>query len=180
MSGAVLSIGSNIGDRLAHLQSVCDGLGDRVVAASRVYATEPWGGVEQQDFLNATLLVEDAARTARDWLDVGQHLENEARRVRDQRWGPRTLDVDVISVWDDGAVVESTDPVLTLPHPRAAERAFVLIPWLDADPEAVLRHRGSDVPVADLLAALTPADRDGVRLTEHTLTTAGTDAGKQT
>jgi 2-amino-4-hydroxy-6-hydroxymethyldihydropteridine diphosphokinase len=169
VSKAVLSIGSNIGDRLAHLQSVCDGLDGHVLAISRVYATDPWGGVEQQDFFNAVLLVDDDARSADDWLSVGQHLEQRARRVRDQRWGPRTLDVDVISVVSDGATVISADPVLTLPHPRAAERAFVLIPWLDVEPEATLRHRGADVPVAELLDALPAADRAGVRPTDATL-----------
>jgi 2-amino-4-hydroxy-6-hydroxymethyldihydropteridine diphosphokinase len=180
VSSAVLSIGSNIGDRLAHLQSVCVGLGGQVVRVSRVYATEPWGGVEQQDFLNAVLLVDDPSRTARDWLAVGQQLENEARRIRDQRWGPRTLDVDVVSVVDGGTTVVSEDPVLTLPHPRAAERAFVLIPWLDVDPDAVLHRRGADVPVTTLLAALTPADRDGVRLTDHTLMVSRAGAGDRT
>jgi 2-amino-4-hydroxy-6-hydroxymethyldihydropteridine diphosphokinase len=165
----VLSIGSNIGDRLAHLQSVCDGLDDHVVAVSRVYATDPWGGVDQQDFFNAVLLVDDDARTADDWLTVGRDLEQQARRVRDQRWGPRTLDVDVISVEVDGTTVISADPVLTLPHPRAAERAFVLIPWLDVDPDARLRHGDADVPIAQLLRALSTGERDGVRPTEHTL-----------
>jgi 2-amino-4-hydroxy-6-hydroxymethyldihydropteridine diphosphokinase len=165
----VLSIGSNIGDRLAHLQSVCDGLDEHVVAISRVYATAPWGGVEQQDFFNAVLLVDDDARTAGDWLAAGQHLEQQARRIRDQRWGPRTLDVDVISVVADGTTVISADPVLTLPHPRAAERAFVLIPWLDVEPHATLHHGDADVPIAQLLTALPTAERDGVRPTEHAL-----------
>ncbi|WP_207837503.1 2-amino-4-hydroxy-6-hydroxymethyldihydropteridine diphosphokinase [Williamsia soli] len=169
MSRAVLSIGSNIGDRLAHLQSVCDGLGTTVVAASGVYSTPPWGGVEQQDFLNAVLIVDDAQRDAGQWLEAGQKLEQQADRERVQRWGPRTLDVDVISVPHDDGEVVSDDPVLTLPHPRAAERAFVLVPWLDADADATLWHAGSRVSVAKLLAALPTSERDGVTRTDDRL-----------
>lgn len=166
MSRAVLSIGSNIGDRPAQLQSVCEGLGGAVVAVSRVYSTAPWGGVEQQDFLNAVVLVDDPARDAGQWLSAGQELERQADRRRDQRWGPRTLDVDVISVFRPGGEIISDDPVLTLPHPRAAERAFVLAPWLDVDPQAELWHAGSRVPVATLLDALPAAERDGVHRTD--------------
>lgn len=162
MSRAVLSIGSNIGDRSAHLQSVCDGLGGAVVAVSSVYSTAPWGGVEQQDFLNAVVLVDDPARDADQWLTAGQELEAQADRRREQRWGPRTLDVDVISVLRPEGEIVAEDPVLTLPHPRAAERAFVLIPWLDVDPQAVLWHVDSRVPVATLLDALPATERDGV------------------
>lgn len=172
MSRAVLSIGSNIGDRLANLQTVCDGLGAAVVATSGVYSTPPWGGVEQQDFLNAVLLVDDAERDAGQWLAAGQELEQQAERVRVQRWGPRTLDVDVISVPQDGTELVSNDPVLTLPHPRAAERAFVLIPWLDVDPDAVLWHDGTRVPVSALLAALPAAERAGVSRTDDALATS--------
>ncbi len=166
MSRAVLSIGSNIGDRLAHLQSVCDGLGDVVVAASGVYSTAPWGGVEQQDFFNAVVVVDDPARDAGQWLSAGQELEQQADRRREQYWGPRTLDVDVISVpVDDGEII-SDDPVLTLPHPRAAQRAFVLIPWLDVDRQAELWQAGDRVPVTTLLGALPAAERDGVHRTD--------------
>lgn len=173
MSRAVLSIGSNIGDRLAHLQSVCDGLGTAVVTASGVYSTPPWGGVEQQDFLNAVLIVDDAERAAAQWLTAGQELEQRADRERVQRWGPRTLDVDVVSVPHDDTEIISDDPVLTLPHPRAAERAFVLIPWLDADPHAALWHAGTRVPVAQLLAALPTSERAGVTRTDDRLVIAG-------
>ena len=159
MSRAVLSIGSNLGDRLAHLQSVVSAAGDTVVAVSAVYETAPWGPVEQDDFLNAVLVADDPARDAGEWLEFAQRCERRAGRVREQRWGPRTLDVDVVDV--DGLV--SADPRLTLPHPRAAGRAFVLVPWLDADPAARL----AGVPVALLLAAGRPGGvhrRDDLRL----------------
>lgn len=162
MSRAVLSIGSNLGDPLENLRSVVDGLGDRLVATSGVYATAPWGGVEQQDFLNATLIVADPELDCRGWLRLGQGLEAAADRLREQRWGPRSLDVDVIDC--DGIV--SDDPELTLPHPRAHERAFVLIPWLEVDPDATLVVRGSAVPARELLGALEANERDGVRRTD--------------
>lgn len=152
----VLSIGSNLGDRLALLQLALDGLGDRVVAVSPVYATAPWGVTDQPDFLNAVLLAEDPALTPDGWLSLAQQQESAADRVRERRWGPRTLDVDIITI--DG--VTRTDPALTLPHPRAAERAFVLVPWLAVDPAAVLPGHG---PVAGLVDALPAAERDGVR-----------------
>src|SRR3546814_220615 len=113
MTRAVLSIGSNIGDSVAHLQSVVDGLGSAVVAVSPVYSTAPWGGVEQQDFYNAVVVVDDPEADAAEWLRRSQALEEAADRVREQRWGPRSLDVDVV----DCEGVVSSDPVLTLPHP---------------------------------------------------------------
>ena len=177
MSRAVLSIGSNIGDRMAHLQSVCDGLADVVVATSAVYSTAPWGGVEQQDFLNAVVVVDDPNREAADWLAAGQELEQQAQRVREEHWGPRTLDVDVISVRSAGRDVVSDDPVLTLPHPRTSQRAFVLIPWLDVDPAAILWHDGEQVRVADLIAALPDDERSGVHRTDGQLVVAGRGAG---
>ncbi|WP_168702538.1 2-amino-4-hydroxy-6-hydroxymethyldihydropteridine diphosphokinase, partial [Gordonia paraffinivorans] len=97
MSRAVLSAGSNVGDSLGYLRSVVEAFADELVAVSSVYATPPWGGVEQDDFLNVTLLVEGPG-TARDFFERGVELEQAAQRTRDIRWGPRTLDVDVISV----------------------------------------------------------------------------------
>ena len=136
MSRAVLSIGSNLGDRLGHLRSVVDSL--HPVLVSPVYETAPWGGVEQDDYLNAILVVDDPATDAYGWLARAHACEQAAGRTREVRWGPRTLDVDVIDV--DGAT--SDDPVLTLPHPRAHERAFVLVPWADVEPHAVLVGHG--------------------------------------
>lgn len=162
MTRAVLSIGSNIGDSLGHLRSVTTALGSRLVARSAVYRSAPWGGVEQQDFLNAVLVAEDDTYGPWDWLRLGQELEEAADRVRVQRWGPRSLDVDVI-VCDD---VISEDSRLILPHPRAHERAFVLIPWLDVEPDAALRVGNDDVPVTELLARLSDEERAGVEKQE--------------
>ncbi len=169
MTTVVLSIGSNIGDRRARLQSVVDGLAGAVRAVSPVYETEPWGGVSQDCFLNAVVIAEDPALDAPGWLRRAQELERAAERVRDQRWGPRTLDVDLVSCRADGGELISSDAELTLPHPRAHERAFVLLPWLAVEPDATLTVDGVARPVHQLLAELDPAERDGVRPTDLTL-----------
>ncbi|MDQ2749527.1 MAG: 2-amino-4-hydroxy-6-hydroxymethyldihydropteridine diphosphokinase [Pseudonocardiales bacterium] len=155
MSTAVLSVGSNLGDRLAAVQGAIEALRPWLVAVSPVYETAPWGPVPQQDFLNAVLIAADAQASPGDWLARAQAAERAAGRTREVRWGPRTLDVDVIAVDD----VISDDPRLTLPHPHAAQRAFVLVPWLAAQPDARLSGR----PVRDLLAALPPDSVAGVR-----------------
>jgi 2-amino-4-hydroxy-6-hydroxymethyldihydropteridine diphosphokinase len=157
MSTAVLSIGSNLGDRLGHLQSAVDGL--PVLAVSPVYETAPWGVTEQDDFLNAVIVASHDDIDEWGWLHRAHTLENSAGRVREVRWGPRTLDVDVITV----AGVTSVDPRLELPHPRAHERAFVLVPWLVVQPDAELPGHGR---IADLLAALPAGEAEGVRLRE--------------
>ena len=146
MSTAVLSIGSNVGDRLEHLQSAVDAMRRRLRALSPVYETEPWGPVAQDDYLKAVLLVADADARPADWLDRARAAERAAGRTRETRWGPRTLDVDVVAVDD----FRSDDPALTLPPPRAAQRAFVLAPWFAVDPDARLGNRA----VRDLLAEL--------------------------
>ncbi|GAA3363698.1 2-amino-4-hydroxy-6-hydroxymethyldihydropteridine diphosphokinase [Saccharopolyspora gregorii] len=151
MSRAVLSLGSNLGDRLAHLRSAVAGFGDAVEAVSPVYETAPWGVVDQPDFLNAVLVVRADGVDEWGWLRRGQELERAAERVREQRWGPRTLDVDVVVV--DG--VRSDDPELLLPHPGTPERATVLVPWAVLEPDAVLPGHG---PIAELIAALPAAD----------------------
>jgi 2-amino-4-hydroxy-6-hydroxymethyldihydropteridine diphosphokinase len=166
---AVLSIGSNLGDRLARLQSAVDGLGTAVAAVSRVYETVPWGGVEQGPFLNAVLIAEDPSFDARAWLRVGQQLEQAADRVLRQRWGPRTLDVDLVSCSADGAEVVVRDADLTLPHPLAHLRAFVLMPWLDIDPAARLTVAGKSTPVTLLLEDIEPAEVAGVMPTDLAL-----------
>lgn len=156
MSAAVLSIGSNVGDRLGYLRECVALLGDAVLAVSPVYLTMPWGGVRQNDFLNAVLLVKDRDADPEEWLRRGQCCEAAAQRTRHVRWGPRTLDVDVIDVEQ----TRRDDPGLTLPHPLAHQRAFVLVPWLDVAPSAVLAGRGT---VAELVAALPVAQRRSVR-----------------
>jgi 2-amino-4-hydroxy-6-hydroxymethyldihydropteridine diphosphokinase len=127
---AYLGLGSNLGDRLAHLQAAVDGLAAtprvRVVAVSHVYETTPVGGPEQGDYLNAVVAV-DTTLDAHELLGVAQGLEQQERRVRRERWGPRTLDVDVLLVGD----VHVSEPDLVVPHPRLAERPFVLVPLAD-------------------------------------------------
>ncbi len=153
----VLALGSNLGDRLANLQGGVDALCARPglsdVEISPVYETAPVGGPAQPDYLNA-VLVAATTLSAQAVLERGQEAESGLGRVRGQRWAPRTLDVDVIVY---GTEV-SDDPGLTLPHPRAHERGFVLAPWHDLDPGAVIPGQGR---VADLLAAVGTA---GVRL----------------
>ncbi|MGW5876288.1 2-amino-4-hydroxy-6-hydroxymethyldihydropteridine diphosphokinase [Nocardiopsis terrae] len=157
MTRAVLSLGSNLGDRMATLQGAVDllsaGPGVTPAAVSPVYETAPVGGPEQGAFLNAVLVV-DTEGHAKELLDLAQAAERAFERVREVRWGPRTLDVDVIAFGD----LTDEDPVLTLPHPRAHLRAFVLRPWLDTDPAAVLPGRA---PVAALLAGVEAADTGG-------------------
>ena len=142
---AVLSIGSNMEDRRALLQTVFDEFAAETVAASPVYATPPWGVTDQDEYLNAVLIV-DVDCTPLELLRRGQKLEEAAERVRVRHWGPRTLDVDIVQI--DG--VTSDDPELTLPHPYAHERAFVLVPWLAADEHAEL----NGTPVRELIAGL--------------------------
>jgi 2-amino-4-hydroxy-6-hydroxymethyldihydropteridine diphosphokinase len=128
-----LGLGSNLGDRLEHLQEAVDGIarvpGIAVTGVSGVYATTPVGGPEQPDYLNAVVALETAL-SAHEILDLAQQLEVRARRVRSERWGPRTLDVDVLLVGDERV----DDPDLVVPHPRMAERAFVVVPLADLEP----------------------------------------------
>ncbi|MFF7644460.1 2-amino-4-hydroxy-6-hydroxymethyldihydropteridine diphosphokinase [Streptomyces canus] len=154
---AVLSLGSNLGNRLETLQGAIDALEDtpgvRVKAVSPVYETEPWGVAadSQPSYFNAVVVLKTTLPPS-SLLERAHAVEEAFNRVRDERWGPRTLDVDIVAYAD----VVSDDPVLTLPHPRAHERAFVLVPWHDVEPEAQLPGRG---PVAALLDTLT---RSGV------------------
>jgi 2-amino-4-hydroxy-6-hydroxymethyldihydropteridine diphosphokinase len=170
MTRIVLSVGSNLGDRLARLQSVVDGLGETLRAASPLYETAPWGGVEQGPYLNAVLIADDPACDGQGWLSRAQQFERDAGRVRGQRWGPRTLDVDLIACYGETEVI-ARESNLTLPHPLAHLRAFVMIPWLAVDPGAELTLAEGPRPVAQLLAQLEPADREGVRLFDRTLET---------
>lgn len=151
---AVLSIGSNMEDRRALLQTVFDEFAEETVAASPVYATPPWGVTDQDEFLNAVLIV-NVDCTPLELLRRGQKLEEAAERVRVRHWGPRTLDVDIVQI--DG--VTSDDPELTLPHPYAHERAFVLVPWLAADEHAQL----DGTPVRELVASLDSDDVAAVK-----------------
>jgi 2-amino-4-hydroxy-6-hydroxymethyldihydropteridine diphosphokinase len=155
MTRAVLSLGSNLGDRLGFLRLAVTGLRDVLEKVSPVYETAPWGVTDQPNFLNAVVIVQSASTDEWGWLARAQELEKAAGRVREQRWGPRTLDVDVVTV--DG--VTSDHPDLLLPHPGTPNRATVLIPWLAIEPDAALPGHG---PVRSLLAALPENDRADV------------------
>jgi 2-amino-4-hydroxy-6-hydroxymethyldihydropteridine diphosphokinase len=147
---AYLGLGSNVGDRAGALQAAVDGLaaadGVTVVDVSPVYETEPVGGPEQPEYLNAVVAV-DTDRTARELLEVAKRLEHQAGRVPGERWGPRPLDVDVLLLGDD----EVDEPDLVVPHPRLYERAFVMVPLADLDP---------------MLAPWVPSGEAGVRRSE--------------
>lgn len=163
----VLALGSNLGDRLATIQAGVDALagvpGIALQAVSAVFETSPVGGPDQPDYLNAVLLA-SSKLPCQEILRCTQASEHAQGRVRTIRWGPRTLDIDIVACGEE----ISGDPTLTLPHPRAHERAFVLLPWHDVDPGATLPGYG---PVADLVASLgsgtarTVRRRDDLRLT---------------
>jgi 2-amino-4-hydroxy-6-hydroxymethyldihydropteridine diphosphokinase len=147
---AVIALGSNLGNRLETIQGAVDALEDtpglRVKAVSPVYETEAWG-VEpgsQPSYFNAVVVVKTTLPPS-SLLERAHAVEEAFHRVRTERWEARTLDVDIVAYAD----VVSDDPTLTLPHPRAHERAFVLAPWSDVEPDAQLPGRGS---VSHLLA----------------------------
>jgi 2-amino-4-hydroxy-6-hydroxymethyldihydropteridine diphosphokinase len=136
VSRAYVALGSNLGDRVANLQFAVDALaaadGVEVVDASRVYETAPVGGPPQDAYLNAVVAIETAL-DPHELLALGQRVERDAHRVRAERWGPRTLDVDLL-LYDDVRLDEAD---LTVPHPRMWERGFVLAPLRDVAPALV-------------------------------------------
>lgn len=135
MRRAFLGLGANLGDRLATLQRAVDLLderGVRTIASSRVWATAPLGGPEDQpEFLNVVVEIDPDGLEPADALAAARAVEAALGRVRVERWGPRTIDVDLL-LWGD-RVVDTAD--LTIPHPRLHERAFVVLPLLDLDPD---------------------------------------------
>jgi 2-amino-4-hydroxy-6-hydroxymethyldihydropteridine diphosphokinase len=155
---AVISLGSNLGNRLETLQGAVDALEDtpgvRVKKVSPVYETEPWGVQpgSQPNYFNAVVLLKTTLPPS-SLLERGRAIEDAYARTRTERWGARTIDVDIVAY--EGFVSEETE--LTLPHPRAHQRAFVLAPWYDIDPAAELPGLGA---VELLLAAV---GRDTVR-----------------
>jgi 2-amino-4-hydroxy-6-hydroxymethyldihydropteridine diphosphokinase len=162
---AAFGLGSNVGDRLAYLQGAVDRIavepGVRLFGVSKVYVTAPVGGPEQGDYLNAVVVV-DTTLTPEELLGLAQRCEEAAGRERREHWGPRTLDVDVLAVGD----IVLDDSSLTLPHPRATERAFVLRPWADVDPLFVVTEA---MTVGELLEQV---DGSGVRASAERLTVA--------
>jgi 2-amino-4-hydroxy-6-hydroxymethyldihydropteridine diphosphokinase len=160
LTRVVLALGSNLGERRGTLSAAVGDLVDRpevrLVDVSPVVSTKPVGGPPgQPDFLNMVIAV-DTSLAPLELLAHCQGVELAHHRVREVRWGARTLDVDIITYGD----LHSDDPVLTLPHPRAAERAFVLYPWSLMEPAATLNGR----PVAQLAAEA--ADMAGIELAE--------------
>ena len=145
---ALLALGSNMGDRVEYLRDAVAEIPD-LVAVSDAYETDPVGGVEQEPFLNIVVAL-DTSLTPHELLGVCREREAAAERVRVIRWGPRTLDVDVL--WVDGETVDDP-PELLVPHPRMFERAFVLVPL--ADVAADILPEGYDVAAA--------AEAEGVR-----------------
>ncbi len=144
----VIALGSNVGDTNSHLHHAIEEL-SKVIAITKVssfYKTAPVGGPVQDDFLNAVLIAESDLEPL-DILVAMQEIETLAGRSREVHWGPRTLDLDLITYGD--AII--TEPHLELPHPRAHERAFVLEPWLEIDPEGELAGKGK---IKDLLKAI--------------------------
>lgn len=154
MTLAFIALGSNLGDARGQVLGAFDALDrlpyTRLLERSSLYLTPPWGVLEQPAFINAVARI-DTTLSPHDLLDGLLGIERAAGRVRDgERWGPRTLDLDVLYM--DG--VELSDERLTLPHPRIAERAFVLLPFNELAPGLVLAGQGR---VADLLAAVETA-----------------------
>lgn len=142
MKPAVLALGANIGNPEDALRGAIVALSDhRDIAlrnVSRVYETEPVGGPEQPRFLNAVAVIETALEP-HELLRVTQAIEEQWHRTREVHWGPRTLDIDIIAMGN--LKMDSSD--LVIPHPRAHERAFVLIPWLEIEPDATLPDLGA-------------------------------------
>lgn len=154
MTEAFIALGSNLGDARAQVLGAFDALAQlpdtRLLARSPLYLTPPWGVLEQPPFINAVAHI-DTALSPHALLDALLAIERAAGRVRDgERWGPRTLDLDVLHL--DGVML--SDGRLTLPHPRIRERAFVLLPLHDLAPGLQLPGQGQ---VANLLASLDTA-----------------------
>jgi 2-amino-4-hydroxy-6-hydroxymethyldihydropteridine diphosphokinase len=156
MNRVAFGLGANLGDRVAALQGAVDSLAPHLSfpRVSAVYETAPVGGPEQPDYANA-VLVGDSDEPAGVLLARAHDAEALWLRTREVRWGPRTLDVDILAVGDE----VSDDRGLLLPHPRAHERAFVLVPWAEVDPDAVIPGVGR---VGDLASRL-DLEADGVR-----------------
>jgi len=170
----VIALGANLGDSVVALRAAVESLAahesTEVIAVSHAYATAPVGGREQPDYVNAVAVIRTGLAPL-DVLALAHQIEAAHDRVRTERWGPRTLDIDVIA-YDDLA---SDDSTLTLPHPRAHQRAFVLLPWSEIEPGAVLPGHGAisdlltgvsdqrikrlDADVSDSLAVAPPSER---------------------
>jgi 2-amino-4-hydroxy-6-hydroxymethyldihydropteridine diphosphokinase len=146
---AVIGIGANLGDRHQNLRTAVKAIDAhpkiKVLAASRLFESEPIGGPAQGDYLNGVILIETDL-PAPDLLKFLQEQEIEAGRVRNEHWGPRPLDLDIVDV----AGLELADPDLTIPHPRVSEREFVLRPLADIDPNWMIHGIAASTRLAEL------------------------------
>ena len=140
MSRAYLGLGTNMGDRLDYLMKACEMLEESEyitsIKKSNLYETKAWGYTDQADFLNICVEIETSL-SPYELLDLCQDIENKLDRVRVIRWGPRTIDVDVL-FYDD---VISTDEKLLIPHPRIKDRAFVLVPLMDLNQDLTIEGK---------------------------------------
>ena len=163
---ATISLGSNLGDRFQYLQNALDSInavtGTQVHSVSPVFETDPVGGPEQGQYLNAVAVVKTIL-SPEQFLAATQQIELEQNRERNEHWGPRTLDIDLLAM--DTEVRSS--PELELPHPRAHERAFVLLPWSLLDPDFVIPGKASVSELLDGLDAQGVRIRNDLELTAH-------------
>lgn len=158
MNKAYLSLGTNIGDREFYLRQACKILKENskinILKISKVYETKAWGYTEQEDFLNICVEIETTVSPV-ELLEVCHFIEEKLHRVRTIRWGPRTIDVDILFFNN----IISKDENLTLPHPRIKERAFVLIPLMDLNKELNIDNKS----ISYYFSKLSKAERNEVK-----------------
>ena len=163
---ATISLGSNLGDRFAYLQNALDAInemtGTQVHSVSPVFETDPVGGPEQGQFLNAVAVVKTVL-SPEQFLAATQEIELSQNRERNEHWGPRTLDIDLLAMDTE---VRST-PELELPHPRAHERAFVLLLWSLLDPDFVIPGKASVVQLLENIEVTGIRYRNDLALVAH-------------
>ncbi len=155
----LIAFGANLGDPVDTVKIAYRELCQEwtPLASSPLYRSKPVGGVEQDDFINAVALF-DTGLSGREILNKLHQIENAHARTREVRWGPRTLDLDVIALWENGDPVTSSDPSLTLPHPRAWERVFVTAPWAAMNVNAQFRELPGAGPVDKLVSSMQQID----------------------
>jgi 2-amino-4-hydroxy-6-hydroxymethyldihydropteridine diphosphokinase len=161
MTNTVLvAFGANLGDPVDTVKIAYRELCQEWIplASSQLYRSKPVGGVEQDDFINAVALF-DTGLSGREILNKLHQIENAHARTREVRWGPRTLDLDVIALWENGDPVTSSDPILTLPHPRAWERVFVTAPWAAMNVNDQFRELPGVGPVDKLASSMQEIDQ---------------------
>lgn len=156
----LVAFGSNLGDPVDTVKVAYRELAQEwtPLASSHLYRSKPVGGVEQDDFINAVALF-DTELSGREILNKLHEVENIHARTREVRWGPRTLDLDVIALWENGDPVTSSDPILTLPHPRAWERVFVTAPWASMNLDAPFRELPGSGSVDELVSSVQEIDQ---------------------